>query len=111
VVENLNNSIKLVYTSEEDSEDPKYFYWNVYLDAPSTVLDQIKEVTYTLHPTFTKREVKKTNRDEGFMLVAKGWGSFHLKLEIVNKENKKSRIDYSVERKPHDDSIHPLEFS
>lgn len=59
--------------------------WTVYIQAPPEVLEQIKCVKYTLHPTFpdpvrTVCETKDTNYPFGYS--TSGWGTFEIKVNV-----------------------------
>jgi hypothetical protein len=56
--------------------------WIVWLDGPPAVLDQVRQVTYYLHPTFPKPVVLRRNRKNRFLLNGSGWGEFEIRAEV-----------------------------
>jgi len=62
-----------------------YYNWKVYLVAHRDTLLKIKEVIYTLHPTFTNpvQKIKASTRNRNFSYNASGWGEFDIKVKIV----------------------------
>jgi hypothetical protein len=46
---------------EPQSGGQNYYRWKVFVDAPESVMAEIKEVEYTLHPTFP--DPVRTSRD------------------------------------------------
>jgi transcription initiation factor IIF auxiliary subunit len=62
--------------------DKSHWRWSVWLDAPRDELDQIKDVVWKLHPTFSPSEVRVSERKTGFRLKSGGWGEFGIRAEI-----------------------------
>ena len=91
-----SGSINVVYSSAPDENDPKWFYWTVHIETEPTILEDINEVIYSLHPTFSTQKIPVTNREEGFKIYAKGWGRFKLKIEIVSNGGSKMKIEYQM---------------
>lgn len=54
--------------------EPGWWEWGVYLDGPSTELDRIRCVEYTLRPTFPNPVRVVCDRPRRFELVTRGWG-------------------------------------
>lgn len=61
------------------------YSWKLYLVAPDSVLDQIKYVEYTLHPSYAKPVVDVSDRSDGFALSSRGWGEFNVGVKVVDK--------------------------
>jgi transcription initiation factor IIF auxiliary subunit len=61
--------------------------WKVYIEADDAVLDQIRSVEYTLHPTFPQpiRQVsdRGSEHGRGFFLSGRGWGTFQIAVKVV----------------------------
>lgn len=81
----MSGKIDLVQQSKESSPrgDQKWFFWNVFLRAEPADIDKIISVTYHLHPSFPIKDVKRTNRSEGFAFSTAGWGVFTLRLSVL----------------------------
>ena len=56
--------------------------WSVWLDGAPAELDEVKSVTYFLHPTFVNPERIVTDRANGFRLNSSGWGEFTIRADI-----------------------------
>ncbi len=78
--------IKIRNTSNPDPWNPGWYYWEIFLDVPEQILSQIKNVTYTLHPTFRNPVITIDRPDGGFRLKSRGWGEFRVKVEIRPKD-------------------------
>lgn len=79
---------------KQDSEklSEERWRWRIWLEGDE-LLD-VKFVVYQLHPTFARPVVRRTNRRNGFRLVATGWGTFTVGVEV-------HRNDGSVETHRH----------
>ena len=69
------------------------YKWKVYIDAAPNVLNSIKKVQYTLHPTFKDTLVAGNPKDK-FSYRAIGWGEFALYINIYYKNNRYERLRY-----------------
>jgi len=70
------------------------YEWTVFILAGDSVLNSIRYVEYTLHPTFPNPVRNGTGRT--FALSSNGWGEFNIKVRIVykDKDREPSRINY-----------------
>jgi transcription initiation factor IIF auxiliary subunit len=59
-----------------------WWEWSVWIDGPDEELDEVEEVTYKLHPTFTKPVRCSTDRKSKFKLKTAGWGVFPVPSRI-----------------------------
>ena len=69
----------------------KYWDWTVFIQGPEDVLDQIKYVEYTLHPTFPNpvRIVSERGlHPYAFPLRTSGWGTFTIKIKVFLKDGR-----------------------
>lgn len=57
--------------------------WNIYIEAPQRVLNNVLCVEYTLHKTFRNPIRTVCNRQAKFELRANGWGEFNVKIKIT----------------------------
>src|SRR5215467_18289 len=53
-----------------------WWEWSVWIEGGATELEQVREVLYTLHPTFRQPVRKVTDRNTKFRLESAGWGEF-----------------------------------
>lgn len=75
------------------SQDERYlgnerWSWSVWLDATPQELDQVRMVTWILHPTFSPSRIPVRDRSKSFRLDAGGWGTFLLHAELRIKGQK-----------------------
>lgn len=79
-----------------------YYHWRVFVDEPESVLSQIEEVEYVLHPTFPKPEQRVTNAAEQFSLEASGWGEFTILAHVKFRDGHTEEVTYGLDltRKP-----------
>ncbi len=60
--------------------------WTVFVSASDHVLNEIRHVDYTLHPTFADPIRRVTKREfepgKGFALKATGWGTFEIGVKV-----------------------------
>lgn len=75
-------------TSRRVAQD--WWTWNVFIDAPPEVLNQIRCVDYQLHPTFNPRVYRVCERGTGaaFALKGQGAGIFRIHITILTKDNR-----------------------
>lgn len=60
--------------------------WQLYLDAPDTILNEIEYVKYILHETFAVPEQIVRDRTTHFRLTQRGWGQFIVFIKIHFKD-------------------------
>jgi len=59
-----------------------WWAWEVWIDGPDSLLDQVEAVVYTLHPTFPNPRQRVTDRGSRFALRSGGWGEFMIYGEV-----------------------------
>jgi transcription initiation factor IIF auxiliary subunit len=74
-----------------------YWKWEAWLEGPSKELDQVKSVTYTLHPTFPNPVRTIESRDNKFKLKTAGWGTFTLYAKVLRKNGSTEKLKHDVE--------------
>ncbi len=75
----------------------KYYEWRVFLDEPASVLQDIKEVEYVLHPTFPQPFQVSKDRARQFELVTSGWGEFTILITVVYQNGTKEKSSYYLD--------------
>jgi len=88
--------------------------WTVFIKASPEVLNQVKCVEYTLHPTFTKRFISVCelgNKDCPFGYHAKGWGTFEIPVKITFKNGTSSFQKHMLTFTAPDVKKEPLHFT
>jgi hypothetical protein len=72
--------------------DETHWRWSVWLDASSDELDDVKEVVWKLHPSFSPPVVRVTSRKDGFRLRSRGWGEFELHADVVRSDGQVEQL-------------------
>lgn len=73
-----------------------YYAWCLYLDATPEELREIRQVEYTLHPTFPN-PVRSVNEPEHcFALQSEGWGDFRVHIRVFSLEGDLTRQVYPL---------------
>ncbi len=65
-----------------------WWAWEVWLDGPDALLDDVKDVTYTLPPSFPDPKQRVIDRASRFALRAGGWGEFMIYAEASMRDGK-----------------------
>ena len=76
------------------------YKWEVFLDAPDSMLSNISKVEYSLDRTFINREFPIIKKEDGFRLKGEAWGEFTIKVEIFMKDGKKDIKYHTVMLSP-----------
>jgi len=63
--------------------DQNWYEWCVFVDDGPNVLNSIKAVEYTLHPSFPDPIRLVEDRASCFALFSAGWGGFTIKVRVV----------------------------
>lgn len=71
------------YAKEVESrKGSRWFRWKIFVDASPEELESIKEVKYTLHPTFPQPVQIQKDKSGKFALESSGWGEFTIRADI-----------------------------
>lgn len=76
--------------------DPRYWLWNIGLDATDEILNQIDYVQYQLHPTFANPIQIVRARATRFRLSGQSWGTFPIPIEIHFKDGTVGNMEYML---------------
>jgi len=71
--------------------------WSVWIEGTSSELDQIDEVTWRLHPTFSPSKVTKRDRTTGFRLDTSGWGTFTIRADLKLTNRSSQTLKHELE--------------
>lgn len=77
----------------------KKWQWSVFIKAPQRILNDIKCVQYTLHPTFAdpiKKICEFGEPSQPFAYSAQGWGAFEIPIEITYKDGNVQKLKYQL---------------
>ena len=82
-VDDVKSSLKLRLLNDSKPIDSGLWEWSVWVDGPGEELDRVKEVRYTLHPTFPNPVRTVTDRQSNFRLQSSGWGEFSILAQLM----------------------------
>lgn len=80
----------------EKYKDNDWWDWAVWIDGTDEELNTIKDVVYTLHPTFYDPVRKVSNRRSKFKLETSGWGTFTIRANVVLKDGKNLPLKHEL---------------
>lgn len=63
-----------------------YYQWRVFVDENPGVLDRIRCIEYTLHPTSPQPHQTVDDPEGGFVLEGRAWGEFRIIAEVFYKD-------------------------
>jgi hypothetical protein len=76
-----------------------YYAWCLYLDATLEKLREIRQVEYTLHPTFPDPVRSVSEPEHCFALQSEGWGDFEVYMRVFSVDGDLTRLVYPLELK------------
>ena len=79
------------------SQGRTYYDWRVFVDESASVLNQIAEVQYLLHPTFPNPLQVRTDPKDKFAVEASGWGQFTIQITIRYKNGSTRLANYQLD--------------
>ena len=101
--------MRVVNTYKKIRDD--WYEWSVSIQGTPEELDQVKNVTYLLHETFSNRRIVSSSKSNNFARRLSGWGEFLLKAEVEMKSGKKQHaelwLDLGFEQTSEDKEINP----
>jgi transcription initiation factor IIF auxiliary subunit len=78
----------------------KTWKWIAFITAPPEILQKIKCVQYTLHPTFpdpVERVCSTSNTKYPFGLYATGWGTFNLRANVEFGDGSQKELQHVLD--------------
>src|SRR5215218_3570604 len=76
--------------------DADYYEWCVFVDEDPTVINSIKSVEYTLHPTFPNPVRVIEDKSSRFTLCSSGWGTFTIPIRITYEDDSQDFASYQL---------------
>jgi transcription initiation factor IIF auxiliary subunit len=73
-----------------------YWHWSVWIEGPARERNQVKSVTYNLHPSFRNPVRRIDSRQDNFRLESAGWGAFTLYATILDKDDSTQRLQHDL---------------
>ena len=88
-------SLKVAQDSAYQGDD--WWKWSIWIDGSNRELDQVKEVSYTLHPTFPNPVRTIADRSSKFRLKTSGWGVFTIRAKVTKKNGEEVKLKHQLE--------------
>lgn len=89
----INNRAK--HAKTKGSHD--FYDWEVFVDEPASVMEQIDHVTYFLHKTFPNPVRTADDPEGGFSVKSRGWGEFDIGIKISYKDGREEQEIYRLD--------------
>jgi transcription initiation factor IIF auxiliary subunit len=78
----------------EKKDDDDWYDWCVFVDEISNIINSIKSVEYTLHPTFPDPIRLIESKSSKFALFSSGWGGFSIKIRVNYEDGSAHTTSY-----------------
>ena len=90
---------QLNVTVENSSKEiePGWWEWGIYIKGAPAELKRIHCVEYTLHPTFPNPVRLVCSPTKGFLLTARGWGTFTVPVKVMLKDGTVRELSHTLE--------------
>ena len=73
-----------------------YWHWSVWIEGPARELNQVKSVTYNLHPSFRNPVRRIDSRQDNLRLESAGWGAVTLYATTLDKDDSTQRLQHDL---------------
>ncbi len=77
--------------------EPGWWDWSIYIKGATYELKQIRCVEYTLHASFPHPVRLVCSPDKGFLLTARGWGTFTVPVKLMLKDGTVRELSHRLE--------------
>jgi transcription initiation factor IIF auxiliary subunit len=91
---NLRAEFKICQSEKYEGSD--WWSWSVWIEGDEPLLDSVKSVEWTLHPTFTNPVRKSRDRAGKFRLDAGGWGTFPIRALVEMRDGNIVRLRHQL---------------
>jgi hypothetical protein len=85
-VQSQDFDIALAQESKLTQQGPNEFSTRIWLDASESVLSNIQNASYYLHPTFNPNVITSYTMENRFIISFTNWGIFDLKAKVFFKD-------------------------
>ena len=89
--------MNLTVAQDQKYQEGDWWKWSVWMEGPDDDLDQIREVTYKLHPSFPKPLRTTNDRAKKFKLEEEGWGVFPISVKVLLKNGGVLQLKHYLE--------------
>lgn len=79
------------------NEQTRLYHIGTWLDATEDELNEVMEVKYRLHETFSRRDRSSRNRANDFSITYWAWGAFDIEVELVLRDGTKKSFAQKLE--------------
>jgi hypothetical protein len=76
-----------------------FYQWVLWIDGDETTRNMIRQVEYVLHPTFKESTIITDDVKGHFRIVARGWGSFYIKVIMYYETGFSEETSYFLDVK------------
>ncbi len=90
-------AVNFFVAQNQKYEGDQWWKWSLWVEGADRDLDQIKSVTYTLHPTFPEPIRVVTDRASKFQLRCAGWGVFRIPVEVRLKDGRSIKLQHQLQ--------------
>lgn len=81
-----------MWVSKKYNDD--WYEWCVFVDEGSDIINVIKSIEYTLHPSFPDPVRLVTSKGNKFALFSSGWGGFSVKIRVNYEDGSSTSTSY-----------------
>ena len=90
---NMNSDVERI----ADRAGRPYYHWRVFVDESAAVLDRIRFIEYTLHPTSPQPHQTVERPTDGFALEGNAWGEFRILVDAFYKDGTREKQQYFLD--------------
>ena len=87
----------LEIAQQSKPQDERHWSWSVWLEGSPSELENVSEVIWKLHPTFSPSIVRRDTPANKFKLSSSGWGEFQIVAEVKMKVGRKKVLQHWLE--------------
>jgi transcription initiation factor IIF auxiliary subunit len=77
--------------------EPGWWEWGIYVKGTPAELKRIRCVEYTLHASFPNPVRLVCSPNKGFLLTARGWGTFTVPVKVMLKDRTVREFSHTLE--------------
>ncbi len=81
------------WSREKESD---WWEWGVHLTGPAQLLNKVRCVEYTLHPSFPNPKRTVCERENRFELKTSGWGTFTIAIRVMLQDGSVVNLEHEL---------------